>query len=191
MGAIWYLDVQSVLGQHSSTLGLDSFGVLFAYQEREAFSVLPLVEKMPRSFGSFVMILVELASGRVTCPTLGSGAPRRWPNSVLRRAHFYAWVSARDAPLLSHFLRWYSALGLELTVAGRARIILHDNGSEPMFAVEQNASTAVLRAVLGATAFDANVVLSTESFSALAKTKRVNACMSVCWAVRAPPTLLS
>ena len=153
----------------------------------------PRRSRQPLQATRLLWLALALALGALARaqPFADPGAPRRWPNSVLRRAHFYAWVSARDAPLLSHFLRWYSALGLELTVAGRARIILHDNGSEPTFAVERNASTAVLRAALGASAFDANVVLSTESFSALAKTKRVNACMSVCWAVRAPPTLLS
>ena len=48
------------------------------------------------------------------CLSGGSGGPRRWPDSVLSRVHFYAWISSKDAALLSHFLAWYGGLGLAL-----------------------------------------------------------------------------
>ena len=100
------------------------------------------------------------------------------PDSVLSRAYFYAWVSASDTALLSHFLRWYVSLGLPLSTVGRARIILHGNASEPT-ASGREASMGILKSVLGVQAYDANVVWSTEAFSAPAKTKRANAQFAV------------
>ena len=116
-----------------------------------------------------------VGSSGLLCPTAGAGGPRRWPDSVLSRVHFYAWVSSKDAALLSHFLAWYVGLGIPLETPGRSRIILHNNDSNSD-ANGRNNSMAVLREVMR-DAVDRNVVWSTEPFSAVVKTARANECV--------------
>ena len=114
-----------------------------------------------------------VGSSGLPCVKVDVNGPRRWPDSVLSRVHFYAWVSSKDAALLSHFMAWYVGLGIPLDSPGRSRIILHGSNS---VANGRNNSMTVLREVMRDAA-DHNVRWSTEPFSAVAKTARANECV--------------
>ena len=93
------------------------------------------------------------------------GGPRRWPAAALDRTRFYAWVSCKDAPLLTHFLDWYLGLGLQLTKPGWARVVLH--------CLDKKDRRASLQ-VLEARDVHRNVHHNDGPFSAVIKTKDAN-----------------
>ena len=128
---------------------------------------------------ALLLAWLSVVSSRTPCLTPGTSGPRRWPDSVLTRVHFFAWVSSKDAALLSHFLAWYVGLGIPLELRGRSRIILHGNGISSDLD-GRNASMTVLWEVMR-DVVNHNVVWSTEPFSAIAKTARANECVFSCF----------
>ena len=129
---------------------------------------------------ALLLAWLSVVFSRTPCLTPGTSGPRRWPDSVLTRVHFFAWVSSKDAALLSHFLAWYVGLGIPLELPGRSLIILHGNRSS---FDGRNASMTVLWEVMQ-DAVDRNVVWSTEPFSAIVKTARANECVKQDFSVK-------